>query len=64
MRAERNNNIVLALDNGHLMREEIDGLSKIDHMIRSALALGWAGIHRFYLGRMGSSSKRLVPHSR
>lgn len=44
MRAERNNNIVLALDNGHLMREEIDGLPKIDHMIRSALSLGWAGI--------------------
>ncbi|MER0239273.1 DUF58 domain-containing protein [Fulvimarina sp. MAC8] len=44
MRAERNNNIVLSLDNGHLMREEIDGLAKIDHMIRSALALGWAGI--------------------
>ncbi|MEN3793707.1 DUF58 domain-containing protein [Fulvimarina sp. MAC3] len=44
MRAERNNNIVLSLDNGHLMREEIDGQAKIDHMIHSALALGWAGV--------------------
>ncbi len=44
MRAEKNHNIVLALDNGHLMREEIAGLPKIDHMINSALALGWAGI--------------------
>ncbi|MCQ0987090.1 DUF58 domain-containing protein [Jiella marina] len=44
MRAEKNHNIVLALDNGHLMREEIAGLAKIDHMINSALALGWAGI--------------------
>ena len=44
MRAEKNHNIVLALDNGHLMREEIAGLPKIDHMINAALALGWAGI--------------------
>ena len=44
MRAEKNHNIVLALDNGHLMREEIAGLAKIDHMINAALALGWAGI--------------------
>ena len=44
MRAEKNHNVVLALDNGHLMREEIAGLPKIDHMINSALALGWAGI--------------------
>lgn len=44
MRAEKNHNIVLALDNGHLMREEIAGLPKIDHMINSALALAWAGI--------------------
>ena len=44
MRAEKNHNVVLALDNGHLMREEIAGLPKIDHMINAALALGWAGI--------------------
>lgn len=44
MRTEKNHNIVLALDNGHLMREEIAGLPKIDHMINAALALGWAGI--------------------
>ncbi|MBO0905503.1 DUF58 domain-containing protein [Jiella sonneratiae] len=44
MRAEKNHNIVLALDNGHLMRETIAGLPKIDHMINAALALGWAGV--------------------
>ncbi|PRX10228.1 UNVERIFIED_ORG: uncharacterized protein (DUF58 family) [Martelella mediterranea] len=44
MQAERNHSIVLALDNGHLMREPINGLAKIDHMINAALALGWAGI--------------------
>ncbi|AJY45608.1 DUF58 domain-containing protein [Martelella endophytica] len=44
MQAERNHSIVLALDNGHLMREPINGLAKIDHMINASLALAWAGI--------------------
>jgi len=41
-RAERNHQIILALDNGYLMREEIDGLPKIDHAINAALAMTWA----------------------
>ena len=50
MRAERNHPVVIALDNGHLMRERIAGLAdddarlalaKIDHQIRAALALAW-----------------------
>lgn len=44
MRAERNHQIILAMDNGHLMREEIDGLARIDHKINAALALAWAGL--------------------
>lgn len=44
MRAERNHQIILAMDNGHLMREEIDGVARIDHKISAALALAWAGI--------------------
>lgn len=44
MRAERNHQIIMAVDNGQLMREEIKGLPKIDHMINSALALTWAGL--------------------
>ena len=44
MRAEQNHSIVLALDNGHLMREAIGGVPKIDHVIGAALALGWAAI--------------------
>lgn len=44
MRAERNHPVVIALDNGHLMREEIDGSPKIDHQIRAALALAWGVI--------------------
>lgn len=42
MRAERNHHVMLALDNGHLMREEIAGLPKIDHAIAAALATAWA----------------------
>ena len=44
MRAERNHHIILALDNGYLMREEIAGLPKIDHQINSALAIAWAAV--------------------
>ena len=44
MRAERNHSIVLALDNGYLMREEIDRLPKVDHHIAAMLSLAWAGV--------------------
>jgi uncharacterized protein (DUF58 family) len=43
-RAERNHHIILALDNGYLMREEIAGLPKIDHQINAALAVAWAAV--------------------
>ncbi|MBM7066342.1 DUF58 domain-containing protein [Actibacterium sp. 188UL27-1] len=42
MRAERNHHVIVALDNGHLMREQIAGLPKIDHAINAALATAWA----------------------
>ncbi|MEM7616365.1 MAG: DUF58 domain-containing protein, partial [Pseudomonadota bacterium] len=41
-RAERNHQIILALDNGYLMRGQIDGLSRIDHAINAALTTAWA----------------------
>lgn len=41
-RAERNHRVIVALDNGYLMREEIAGLPKIDHAINAALATAWA----------------------
>ncbi len=44
MRAERNHHIILALDNGYLMREEIAGMPKIDHQINAALAVAWAAV--------------------
>lgn len=42
MRAERNHQIILALDNGYLMRSEVAGLARIDHAINAALATAWA----------------------
>lgn len=44
MRAERNHHVILALDNGYLMREEVAGLPKIDHQINAALAVAWAAV--------------------
>ncbi|MEO1331710.1 MAG: DUF58 domain-containing protein, partial [Pseudomonadota bacterium] len=43
-RAERNHQVVLALDNGYTLREEIEGLPKIDHQITAALACAWAAV--------------------
>lgn len=42
LRAERNHHVILAIDNGYLMREEIAGLPKIDHAVTAALAIAWA----------------------
>lgn len=42
MRAERNHQVVLALDNGYLMREEIGTLPKIDHAVNAAMSMAWA----------------------
>ncbi len=42
LRAERNHHVILAIDNGFLMREEIGGLPKIDHAVTAALAIAWA----------------------
>lgn len=42
LHAERNHRVVVALDNGYLMREEIAGLARIDHAINAALATAWA----------------------
>ncbi|WP_299478425.1 DUF58 domain-containing protein [uncultured Roseibium sp.] len=42
LRAERNHHVIIALDNGYLMREEIGGLPKIDHAVTAGLATAWA----------------------
>lgn len=40
-RAERNHQVVLAIDTGHLMAEPLDGLPRLDHAIHAALQLGY-----------------------
>ena len=40
-RAERNHQVVLAIDTGHLMSEPIDGVPRLDHAINAGLLLGY-----------------------
>ncbi len=39
-RAERNHQVILAVDTGHLMSEPLGGIPKLDHAINNALLLG------------------------
>jgi uncharacterized protein (DUF58 family) len=43
-RAERNHQVVLALDTGHLMSEPLGGVPKLDHAVRAALGLAWMAL--------------------
>ena len=43
-RAERNHQVLLAVDTGHLMREPLDGIPKLDHAIHAALHLAYLGV--------------------
>lgn len=40
-RAERNRQIVVAIDAGHLMAEPLDGVPRLDHAIHAGLLLAW-----------------------
>jgi uncharacterized protein (DUF58 family) len=40
-RAERNHQVVLAIDAGQLMSEPLGGVPKLDHAINAAMLLGW-----------------------
>jgi uncharacterized protein (DUF58 family) len=40
-RAERNHQVVLAVDGGQLMAEPVGGVPKLDHAINAAILLGW-----------------------
>jgi uncharacterized protein (DUF58 family) len=40
-RAERNHQVVLAVDGGQLMSEPVGGVPKLDHAINAAILLGW-----------------------
>ena len=43
-RSERNHQIILALDTGHLMREPMAGVPRLDHAINAGLLLGYASL--------------------
>jgi uncharacterized protein (DUF58 family) len=43
-RTERNHPVVLAFDTGHIMREPIDRLPRLDHNINCALFLAWIAL--------------------
>ncbi len=42
MQADRNHHVILAIDTGYLMREDIGGVAKLDHAVTVALAIAWA----------------------
>lgn len=39
MKAERNHNVIISFDTGHLMAEAVDGMPKLDHAINAGLKL-------------------------
>jgi len=43
-RSERNHQIVLAFDTGHLMREPLAGIAKLDHAVNAGLQLGYVSL--------------------
>lgn len=44
-RAERNHQVVLAVDSGHLMAETLAGIPKLDHALKAALYLAYISLH-------------------
>lgn len=43
-RTERNHQIILAFDTGHLMVEPVEGKTRLDHAIEAGLLLGWLSL--------------------
>ncbi|MBW0005393.1 MAG: DUF58 domain-containing protein, partial [Hyphomicrobiales bacterium] len=43
-RIERNHQIILAFDTGHLMLEPLEGMARLDHAIDAGLLLGWTSL--------------------
>jgi uncharacterized protein (DUF58 family) len=43
-RAERNHQVILAVDTGHLMREPLGGIPKLDHAVNAALLMAYFGL--------------------
>ncbi|MBI5849863.1 MAG: DUF58 domain-containing protein [Planctomycetes bacterium] len=43
-RAERNHQLIAAIDCGHLMSEPLAGIPRVDHAVQRALALAWLAL--------------------
>ena len=43
-RAERNHQLVLAVDSGHAMSVPLESVTRLDHAVRAALVLGWVAL--------------------
>jgi uncharacterized protein (DUF58 family) len=43
-RTERNHQVVMAFDTGHLMLDPVDGLARLDHAINAGLVLAWVSL--------------------
>jgi uncharacterized protein (DUF58 family) len=43
-RTERNHQVIMAFDTGHLMLEPVDGIARLDHAINAALMLAWVSL--------------------
>jgi uncharacterized protein (DUF58 family) len=43
-RTERNHQVIMAFDTGHLMLEPVEGLTRLDHAINAALVLAWVSL--------------------
>jgi uncharacterized protein (DUF58 family) len=57
-KTERNHQIVLAFDTGHLMSEPIEGLPRLDHAIHAGLLLGWISLRSGdYVGSFGFDAR-------
>jgi uncharacterized protein (DUF58 family) len=54
-RAERNHQLVLAIDSGHLMTVPIEGTTRLDHAIHAALLLSYVALR---------SGDRVLPRTR
>jgi uncharacterized protein (DUF58 family) len=43
-RTERNHQVIMAFDTGHLMLDPVDGITRLDHAINAALVLSWVSL--------------------
>ena len=55
---ERNYQIIMGFDTGHLMLEPVEGMPKLDHAIKAGLLLSWISLHKGdFIGVCGFDSR-------